>query len=214
MPQTQARPRAQATGADLLALLGRHGRAVVLLLLFVILVVCLYWLGGQVGRMTQLQRQQEEQIAQLRAQLRALDQQAAGSGQARPAAGLGQQPGAETSPAKGSILSPAPGQAVPEVFECTVKVRDPSPGHHYYLVLRQGAQYWPCQEVKMPPGGATTAWELRRDRATAAGPFSLELREVDQEQHQRITQWRQWLGARPNQEPAGGLLDVVNLTSK
>ncbi|MBI5522507.1 MAG: hypothetical protein HY910_07760 [Desulfarculus sp.] len=181
-----------------------------LLLLFLLLVVCLFWLGGQVGHLAQLQGQQEEQIAQLRAQLRALTPRVTGAAQARPGAGLAPRPGAEASPAKGSILAPAPRQAVPEVFGCTVKVEQPRPEYHYYLVLRQGAKYWPRQEVKMPPGGATTAWEVRR---AAAGPFTLELREVDQDQHQQIAQWRQEAEAQPppHLEVCGGVLDALQL---
>ncbi|MBI4800849.1 MAG: hypothetical protein HY794_19340 [Desulfarculus sp.] len=181
-----------------------------LVLLFLLLVVCLYWLGGQVSQMALLQRQQEEQIAQLHAQLLALTPQATGAAQARPGAGPAPRPGAEASPAKGSILSPEARQAVPEVFGCTVRVERPRPGHHYYLVLRQGARCWPRQEVKMPPGGATTAWEVRR---AAAGPFTLELREVDQDQHQQLAQWRQGADAQAHLEVGGWLLDAVNLTS-
>lgn len=211
MPQTQARPRAYDAGANLLALVGRNGRTVALVLLFLLLVVCLFWLGGQMGQMSQVQGMQAEQLAQLRVQLRALTPQATGAAQARPGAGPAPRPGAEaSSPAKGSILSPEARQTVPEIFGCTVRVEQPRPGHHYYLVLRQGARCWPRQEVKMPPGGATTAWELRR---AAAGPFTLELREVDQHQHQQLAQWRQGADAQAHLEVGGGLLDAVNLTS-
>jgi hypothetical protein len=181
--------------------------AILPLLLFLAGVL---WLGVPVRRAMLTLERQESQIALLREQVRVL----AAAGQAAPRQSEAPAPVPVSppagDPAKGAILEPRPRQEVAASFACTVRVDQPHPEHHYYLVLRRGGQCWPRQEVKMPPGGATTAWEISQEGIPCQGPLCLELREVGREQHRAIAQWQQGQAGQPL-EPPGWLLDAIQL---
>jgi len=211
MPQSQARSRAEFAGARLLVGISNNARVLGLLLVLVLLLAGLLWLGGQVGQVALNQTRQEGQIKELGDQLRCLAEATGVSGKlSLVGGGPGPAPQA-ASPAKGAILAPRTEQAVASTFACTVRVDRPRQGHYYYLVLRQGQMCWPRQEVKMPPGGATTAWQISREAMPGQGHFCLELREVDEPQHLAITQWQRGVDGNTGLEPAGGLLDAINL---